>query len=1655
MSSARPASVDSPGNILASEPGAALRSSPFRYVLSLVLLAGIYFAAAKLGLSLASVHTNVSPVWPPTGIALAAVLLLGYRMWPGVFAGALLANLLTPVPIATAGVIAVGNTFEALSAAYLLSKIGFRNSLDQARDVFKFVVVATLCTMISATIGTLSLGFGHAARWTDFGSLWMTWWLGDLTGALTVTPLLLTWSAGAGHWLPKRRYLEATALVLLLSLAAIATFGKSATTPVLYYPLTRLIVPFLLWASFRLGRRGVTVAVTVISAFAIWGTSQGFGPFISGTSNNSLLMLQLFIATNAVTFLFLVTVVEERRLSEARRRENERRLAANLAVTNILAESPQTSDALRRILPTVGEKLGWEFGAVWVPESDGKNLRCLATWQSSTKAPRFEAASRERTFEPGVGLPGRVWANLKPAWILDVGKDSNFPRAPIAQAEGLHAAFAFPILFKDEFLGVIEFFSHEIRKPDEAMLAMFGGLGSQVGQFIERKRIEAAVESASLLPKENPSPVIRITGNGQLAYANPASAVILDLWGITMGGRVPDEIANYVSEILALGTRQQFEISIGPRTYSVDLAPIQSAGYVNLFFSDITERKQMERSLAEAARRQSALFEFASKLQHSTSPQEGCEAGLDAILSAVQCSRAAILLFDSGVMRFVCWRGLSEAYRNAVEGHAPWKAGEVNPQPVTIEDIEAADLDPSLKEVVSREGISALAFIPLVANGKLLGKFMLCYDAPHSFRNDEVETSLTLARQLANSIDRSRATEELRENEERLRMATTTGKVGIWDWDIVADRVSWTDSLYEIHGVTKGQFDGTSAAFSSLVHPEDREVVTKALAESLESDLPYQLGFRALRPDGEVVWVFTNAVVLRENGKPVRMLGATLDISDFKRVEKALRDSEARYRSVIQALPAAVYTTDAEGRITMFNEAAVELSGRTPEIGSDSWCVTWKLYHTDGTPMPHAECPMAMALKQGKPIRGYEAIAERPDGSRVNFVPYPTPLHDSTGKLVGAINMLVDISERKQIEEVLRRNERELSEFFENASEAIHWVGPDGTILRANRAELRLLGHTSEEFLGRNIAEFYVDQAVIGDILRRLKRGETLESYPAKMRCKDGSVRDVLINSSVYFENGEIVHSRCFTRDVTRELRTEKVLRHFAAIVETSDDAIISKDLNGVITSWNPAAARLYGYTAEEVIGKPVSILIPPERPDEEPSILARLRRGEAIDHYETVRLTKEGRRLYVSLTVSPIRDATGKIIGASKIARDITEQKQTLDEIARLLSAERAARQDAEIASRTKDEFLAVLSHELRTPLTAMLGWLSILRAHELDEKTTEHAIETIERNAKAQAQLIEDLVDVSRIVGGKLNLQVEPIELLPVIDAAIEVVRPAANAKEIVIDVNYDSSVGPVMGDAARLQQVVWNLLSNAIKFTPKGGVVQVDFRRAESSAEVVIKDSGIGIASDFLPHVFERFRQAESPVTRSHRGMGLGLAIVRHLIELHGGTVEAQSGGENQGAEFTIRLPLAATTTTSATEITAQQQNGDNKELHGLRILLVEDEPDARELIALVLQGSGADVEAVDTAGDALERLPIFIPDVLLSDIGLPVESGYDLIRKVRALSSEMNKVPAIALTAFATESDRKMSLSAGFQAHLAKPVEPANLVNTIKIVINGKK
>ncbi len=450
---------------------------------------------------------------------------------------------------------------------------------------------------------------------------------------------------------------------------------------------------------------------------------------------------------------------------------------------------------------------------------------------------------------------------------------------------------------------------------------------------------------------------------------------------------------------------------------------------------------------------------------------------------------------------------------------------------------------------------------------------------------------------------------------------------------------------------------------------------------------------------------------------------------------------------------------------------------------------------------------------------------------------------------------------------------------------------------------------------------------------------------------------------------------------------------------------------------------------------------------------LQRLISRPVLDLAETARAVSE-RKDYSLRAKKGGDDELGHLVDAfndmlGQIQERDSELRLAEQERSRLLVLEQEARRQAEEANRLKDEFLATLSHELRTPLNAILGWGQVLRSGKLDAATAERALETIERNARSQAQLIADLLDISRIITGKLRLDPKPVELPRIIEAALDSARPAAEAKGIHLDVFLDPLMTPMLGDADRLQQIVWNLLSNAIKFTPQGGRVEVRLTEAMPNAVVQVVDTGVGIRADFLPHVFDRFRQAESSHTRSHGGLGLGLSIVRHLTELHGGTVEVASDGEGKGSTFTVKLPLAVELTGEVPverRPAAPQVWSAPDLLKDLRILVVEDEKDTRELLVMALEGCGARVTSAVSVPEALAAFERAAPDVIVSDIGLPGEDGYSFIRKVRARNGG-GRVPAAAVTAYAGAEDRRRALESGFQTHLAKPVDPSELVATV--------
>jgi PAS domain S-box-containing protein len=642
----------------------------------------------------------------------------------------------------------------------------------------------------------------------------------------------------------------------------------------------------------------------------------------------------------------------------------------------------------------------------------------------------------------------------------------------------------------------------------------------------------------------------------------------------------------------------------------------------------------------------------------------------------------------------------------------------------------------------------------------------------------------------------------------------------------------------------------------------------------------------------------------------------------------------------------------------------------------------------------------------------------------------------------------------------------------------IYMLDTTGHVVSWNAGAERLQGYSPAEVIGSHFSAFYPPAEVAAskcerqlDIARRDGRFEE-EGWRLK---KDGSRfwANVVI-TALRDKDGRVVGFGKFTRDLTERKAAEDELRRSEErlrllIASVKDYAIFILDATGHVASWNTGATRLKGYGAQEIIGRHFSAFYPEEdvRAGKcEWELATAIEQGRFEE--EGWRLKKDGSRFWANVVITPIFEAHGGLFGFAKVTRDLTDRKRLEEErIARITAEERgriaeesegrsramaeslsAARDKAERATRLKDEFLATVSHELRTPLNAILGWGRLLQSGLPKEKTA-HALDAIVRNAIAQNQIINDLLDVSRIIAGQLRLEVEQLDISQVVASAIEVIRPSAEAKELRILTTLAPDAGLIKGDAGRLQQVMWNLLSNAVKFTARGGQVHVTLERDASAVRVQVADTGKGIATEFLPHVFERFTQQEASITRGAGGLGLGLAIVKHLIELHGGSVAAHSEGLNKGATFSVWVPISAVRLSDGhprdNDPSPAVALQNPPELEGRHVLVVDDEEDARELVRSVLESAGAKVQTAVSASQALSCISENKPDVIVSDIGMPERDGYDFIRALRELPRDRGgRIPAVALTAFARLEDRRRALAAGFQNHATKPIEPQELL-----------
>ncbi len=606
----------------------------------------------------------------------------------------------------------------------------------------------------------------------------------------------------------------------------------------------------------------------------------------------------------------------------------------------------------------------------------------------------------------------------------------------------------------------------------------------------------------------------------------------------------------------------------------------------------------------------------------------------------------------------------------------------------------------------------------------------------------------------------------------------------------------------------------------------------------------------------------------------------------------------------------------------------------------------------------------------------------------------------------------------------------------------------------------RISGFSRDEVLGKRVVDVFP-----------FLRGDDGEScFSAALAGKE-----IVLESHPYAEKGvfessysplldeqnNIIGVIAVIGDISARKQAEEATRRLEFHVESSPLAVVEWDSDFRVSRWSASAENLFGWNSEDVLGKHVNEwrFVFADDVDAVALVTNRQREGVEVQGVQRNRnYTREGSILYCEWYNSVLRDERGKLVSVLSLVLDVTARQSAEEERAASLLRERDARKHAEEADRLKDEFLATLSHELRTPLTSILGWASMIRTGEVEGSNASRAIETIERNARSQARLIDDLLDVSRIITGNLRLDLHPLNLAPIVEAALDALRPTADVKGIKLQTRFVPSQCLVKGDSNRLRQVIWNLLSNAIKFTPRHGSVSIDLTCVESTARLTVSDSGDGIALEFLPYVFDRFRQAEGSISRKQGGLGLGLAVARHLVELHGGTIRAESEGLAKGAVFTVDLPLAqerrdpARAEERRREVERRRSRLGAVRLDGVHVLLVEDDDDSRKLLGAMLKRYGARVTSTKSAAEALSVFEAELPDVLLSDIGMPDQDGYELVRKLRELPPERGgNTPAIALTGYASRKDRERALNSGYQQHMAKPIEQADMIKAIAALV----
>lgn len=1004
-------------------------------------------------------------------------------------------------------------------------------------------------------------------------------------------------------------------------------------------------------------------------------------------------------------------------------------------------------------------------------------------------------------------------------------------------------------------------------------------------------------------------------------------------------------------------------------------------------------------------------------------------------------------------------------------------------------------------------GLVAAWSHPIVGSkGEVLGTIGTYFREKRGPTAHEQKIVEGLCRTAALAIERRATDEAARQHRDRMELVVRGAHVGVWYCPLPFGELIWDEKVKE-HFHLGPDEQVTIETFFDRIHPDDRDATRSAIDHAIRHDTPFDLDYRTVSRDGRrVKWIRAmGRAYYDEAYTPTRFDGITIDITAHKYTEDSLRESESRFRALADNITQLAWMTDETGWIFWYNQRWFDYSGtKLEDMQGWGWI---DIHHPD-----HAHRVVesfSRSIASGEPWEDVFPLRSK-NGEFRWFLSRAVPIRDESGKVVHWFGTNTDIQDQRDVEESLRRHVDTLAELNELNLAMATPTRTDEIVQKATDAATRLTkaafgaffynvqnergesymlytisGVPRSEFekfpMPRNTAVFgptFHGEGVMrsDDITKDVRYGRNppyhgqppghlpVKSYLAvPVMSRAGEVIGGLFfghpDVGVFDEDAErhavgVAAQAAIALDNARlyaDLKRSEERYKLAS--RATNDAIWDWDLVAGRVNWSAAIHEIFGHQVGEG-GTTPEWWLQRVHPEDRERIRSEIHRNiddpNAGTWSEEYRFRRgDGRWADVLDRGTVLRDGNGIALRMVGAMLDVSERKAAERVRQQLLESERTARATAERAGQLKDQFLATLSHELRTPLNAILGWSHLLRKGIKDPEKALRGVEVIERNARIQTQLISDLLDISRIVTGKMRLDVQRVELPTVIEAALESVRPAAEARGVRLQTAIEPIIEPVYGDPARLQQVIWNLVSNGVKFTPKGGRVQIVLARVNSHVEIRVSDTGQGIAPEFLPFMFERFRQADSSAAREHGGLGLGLALVKQLVEMHGGKVRAASDGANQGATFVVELPLAIVHLVDEPEkehprtIKATHEVA-NANLNGLKILAVDDEVDALEMVRRVLEEYGASVRVAASVGDALDALEQEQFDALLSDIGMPKRDGYELITEARRRGYGL---PAAALTAFARSEDRTRALLAGYDAHVTKPVEASELLATV--------